>query len=1180
MLTSFPAPVLSVTADAVKDLEGHEALTGLWTLFTKCKESLQDGRRLENISWRLWHRELAQVQAQAQARGQQRRSSSASATCLTAYQPLTPVSMTANRPENSGRSSPAPPELAGSALIPGGGIMLSTTDIVQSHAVSRVVVPGVHVSILGLPSPGADQVAATPDTFTSARPLVVKTGTTATRMEMESTNTILARSIKSHCVGRVIVEMLPNHLHIPKPRPSAMFSSMSFAEPPASPALSHTSRTSYEQSTTPTPISASHNSSPAQPTSHATPISLTCTSSNPSISRPASSCARAQATALSDTLPLQVPVVKLQWPPPSTTTIDDENGTNTASGNVTANTYPRVIVVNPTPHPTPPTTPTLGGRVTPINVSFGSTTANDVGRIQGSKSTHLLPPLPLVAAVPSRDSPVRLQDSDQVSEPSRPLMPGSEQSAAVSTSVGAPARSADLPDGANTSLGLPNTPSESRRFFLQHSPDDISPEGDDGHGQQGSNRDASFPASGGELVDGDRRDNPSSRHSSRARRSQPAVHSQGPTTSTGAKGKGYGSGVAEHGKSGSEYDDTGDEDARDKRSVSAATNNSSGRGRKSRMAATAGRTQVGRLKRAHSAKHGIGLQGHCHVVPMMQKRSAGQAGERRMPQHYSQQQQHRASFNIGSGSSGGSKSTQSTNAPMYVPAAYGPANGAANAQVQVPIKDSIPDVPIQLPSTLASEPTIKVPNTRNGSTPQNNTITDDSNASATRSTNAKYNQPNGMQQQQGRRTIVVATSEEEYETTDGSDSEWASEDIEEGGKDARSKDAGKPKQLQQQHHGGPDKAKCHGKSVGVVSKAAEEETRLREAALEAQRQRELFTKVPRRSYSNLNRTQSGLLSQLLNPNPGLVSPGHLDRTTRSSQDMVTVNLTMTQAAVHAQGQRHLHASQPSQIVPLQRSHNAFAAPPTRLSTSKSAVALPMAARVTAIGGSKSTASSVSKPATDENPGRNEKSGGGYRRKGRPQEEEMEDDSGEENEDDRIQVSRSVAQEKLQALMLRRSSSSQHRQRRRESEDGSIGGAKVQEDDHSVGTVTYTPGGPATMATPTPIPLGHPYNLPPPAPPMTPRTTRRRMLRTELSESMRRQLLWERQVSSTTNPAAAARRARLTMTTSEFPIHANAQADPNATATRGDVNGTDDREGRRRMLSRNWTWSDDYHLAGW
>ena len=78
MLTAFPAPVLSVASDAVKDLEGRDALLGLWTcrflhsrsfihvlieiftpqVFTKCKESLQDGRRLENISWRLWYREM------------------------------------------------------------------------------------------------------------------------------------------------------------------------------------------------------------------------------------------------------------------------------------------------------------------------------------------------------------------------------------------------------------------------------------------------------------------------------------------------------------------------------------------------------------------------------------------------------------------------------------------------------------------------------------------------------------------------------------------------------------------------------------------------------------------------------------------------------------------------------------------------------------------------------------------------------------------------------------------------------------------------------------------------------------------------------------------------------------------------------------------------------------------
>ncbi|EIW57138.1 DUF1752-domain-containing protein [Trametes versicolor FP-101664 SS1] len=63
MLSSFPSPILSVAADVVKDLEGEDALCGLWILFTKCKESLKDGRRLENISWRLWYREMASAQS-------------------------------------------------------------------------------------------------------------------------------------------------------------------------------------------------------------------------------------------------------------------------------------------------------------------------------------------------------------------------------------------------------------------------------------------------------------------------------------------------------------------------------------------------------------------------------------------------------------------------------------------------------------------------------------------------------------------------------------------------------------------------------------------------------------------------------------------------------------------------------------------------------------------------------------------------------------------------------------------------------------------------------------------------------------------------------------------------------------------------------------------------------------
>ena len=31
MLTAFPTPVLSIAADAVKDLEGGDAILGLWT---------------------------------------------------------------------------------------------------------------------------------------------------------------------------------------------------------------------------------------------------------------------------------------------------------------------------------------------------------------------------------------------------------------------------------------------------------------------------------------------------------------------------------------------------------------------------------------------------------------------------------------------------------------------------------------------------------------------------------------------------------------------------------------------------------------------------------------------------------------------------------------------------------------------------------------------------------------------------------------------------------------------------------------------------------------------------------------------------------------------------------------------------------------------------------------------
>lgn len=146
-------------------------------------------------------------------------------------------------------------------------------------------------------------------------------------------------------------------------------------------------------------------------------------------------------------------------------------------------------------------------------------------------------------------------------------------------------------------------------------------------------------------------------------------------------------------------------------------------------------------------------------------------------------------------------------------------------------------------------------------------------------------------------------------------------------------------------------------------------------------------------------------------------------------------------------------------------------------------------------------------------------------------------------------------------------------------------------------------------TPTPIPVGHPYNLPPPAAPSTPRTTRRQMLQTEMSESLRRNLLWERQVSKvnlvgyrastnggsrgnvlgglkplTTTPSMVQLRAK-----GEAAGNGNGAAGPSGADTtqpsdrerRGSGGEAEEREERRRLaMARNKSWADDYHFKGW
>ena len=179
---------------------------------------------------------------------------------------------------------------------------------------------------------------------------------------------------------------------------------------------------------------------------------------------------------------------------------------------------------------------------------------------------------------------------------------------------------------------------------------------------------------------------------------------------------------------------------------------------------------------------------------------------------------------------------------------------------------------------------------------------------------------------------------------------------------------------------------------------------------------------------------------------------------------------------------------------------------------------------------------------------------------------MEDDS--ESEEDDIQLSRSIARERLAAIASgsRRHASDQASQSRPPAPapppKAAVTAREVPREPPQRQSAFIT-------AVTAPIPLGYPYNLPAPAPPMTPRTTRRRMLSTELSESLRLNLLWERQVSKV-NMLGGARRGGLL----------GSRLQP-MTAVNGQQQDADDRERQRRAaIARNRSMDDEYHTAGW
>ncbi|KAF8972333.1 hypothetical protein BDZ97DRAFT_1650467 [Flammula alnicola] len=218
--------------------------------------------------------------------------------------------------------------------------------------------------------------------------------------------------------------------------------------------------------------------------------------------------------------------------------------------------------------------------------------------------------------------------------------------------------------------------------------------------------------------------------------------------------------------------------------------------------------------------------------------------------------------------------------------------------------------------------------------------------------------------------------------------------------------------------------------------------------------------------------------------------------------------------------------------------------------------------------------------------------GGYRPKGPPKDQELEDDSGSEAEPGGgIQVSQSVAQQKLKALAERRGI--QHNRSQSQGQPQSY--RRPPTGLHFTPVAPHDPSPPPSAA----IPLGYPYNLPPPEAPSTPRTTRRHMLATEMPESLRRNLLWERQVSKV-NLAAVRRSASgggsrhsvlgglqpLTAAPSMVQLHAKGTK-PDGSSHNGfgerrpaAVDDKEKQDKKRKAMARNKSWADDYHYSGW
>ena len=253
-----------------------------------------------------------------------------------------------------------------------------------------------------------------------------------------------------------------------------------------------------------------------------------------------------------------------------------------------------------------------------------------------------------------------------------------------------------------------------------------------------------------------------------------------------------------------------------------------------------------------------------------------------------------------------------------------------------------------------------------------------------------------------------------------------------------------------------------------------------EASQELERQVELVKKLPHRSWSNLDRLQptSGLLTHLFRPD--LVRSG-LPHHSMSSDQLSGMGgrggampqmrrghalQPLTQAVI-AQPTLSAHQPQRRNIVP--------PTSPQQQQQQQQQQQLPRT---------------------------------GYQPRARPVDEDIETDS-DDDPDDAVHVSESMAQQRLHELARRH----QHQRRTSPLQQQLETAAPSQfvRKTHPAQVSPPPPPPPLPPAEPIPVMINHAM-LPIPLPAVSPRTTRRNMMASEMSESLRHNLLRERQVA--------------------------------------------------------------------